>query len=545
MSFTNGIKKLNKFNTLKQVLQRSGTFSMSMRLRLFLFLIILVLTMLLGIFVILLVTGAFTAGLKESESLIKNELLHASRNISVQYGQLSAQAVEFSKNLSQSMENTCREQEKYPSDLQNCPELLEKLISNEYERALFSLEKSKSSGVFIILNATVNPNLDNAENSRAGLYIKNMEPNILSSSTPTFVVLRGFPSISRKNSLSLHTQWSMEFDIKEAPYYHLPVKAANNQLLNRPLSRLYYWSPALTLPGTSEEVMLCSVPLIDSSGNVFGVCGFEISAMLFKLSNMPNTNIYNRAFCILSPLSGDILHIEQSMFAGGYSAKNRSANRSSLQVTKSRDSLYSYRWDDGLSFLGFHQPIQLYPEGSAFSDEKWITAIMVPEEDLIRSIAHLNILLSSLLTLIVLVGIMISYILSKEFTKPIAQAIDIIKSQNLSGAPRSSIPEINDLIDFLSTHIEELQQKADQEKISSAILEEFMNNAKTLSPAERLVFNLYTQGYAAKEITEILCLSINTIKTHTKRIYMKLNVTSREELLLYVNMLRDIGKEFE
>ena len=47
-----------------------------------------------------------------------------------------------------------------------------------------------------------------------------------------------------------------------------------------------------------------------------------------------------------------------------------------------------------------------------------------------------------------------------------------------------------------------------------------------------------------KMIAEILCLSINTIKTHNKRIYIKLNVASRRELLLYVEMLKEAGKEF-
>ncbi|HBL50923.1 MAG TPA: hypothetical protein DDZ65_11845, partial [Firmicutes bacterium] len=52
------------------------------------------------------------------------------------------------------------------------------------------------------------------------------------------------------------------------------------------------------------------------------------------------------------------------------------------------------------------------------------------------------------------------------------------------------------------------------------------------------VFELYLQGYTAKEITDKLCISINTIKTHNKRIYYKLNVSSRKELLLYVKMIQ-------
>ncbi|HHW98320.1 MAG TPA: helix-turn-helix transcriptional regulator, partial [Firmicutes bacterium] len=60
-----------------------------------------------------------------------------------------------------------------------------------------------------------------------------------------------------------------------------------------------------------------------------------------------------------------------------------------------------------------------------------------------------------------------------------------------------------------------------------------------LSPAEKAVFDLYVEGYKAKEIAAILCLSINTIKTHNRRIYMKLNVSSRKELMVYVNMMKE------
>ncbi|MDR1704019.1 MAG: helix-turn-helix transcriptional regulator [Clostridiales bacterium] len=60
---------------------------------------------------------------------------------------------------------------------------------------------------------------------------------------------------------------------------------------------------------------------------------------------------------------------------------------------------------------------------------------------------------------------------------------------------------------------------------------EFENRLETLTRAERTIFNLYVQGYNAKEITEILVLSVNTVKTHNRHIYNKLGVTSRKELL--------------
>lgn len=393
------------------------------------------------------------------------------------------------------------------------------------------------------MNATINPALVNAQNSRAGLYIKNMEPNIISSSSPNIIILRGIPSISRKNSLSLHAQWKMEFDVSEAPYYHRPINAARTT--PKPLSRLYYWSKVLTLPDTSEEIMLCSVPLIDSQGNVFGVCGLEISTMLFKLSHMPDHSLYNRLFCVLAPLTAETIDLHQAMLAGGYSARIIAQGSQPLKISDTRRSFYSYKQDEDTSFWGIHKLINLYPEDSVFADEKWAVAIMVPEEDAVNSITRLNLLLIGLLMLLVLLGIIASFILSQRFLKPLEEGLDIIKTTDLSSAPKTKIAEIDDLINHLALHNEELYEKARQEHLSIALLDEFMENTQKLSPAERPVFDLYIKGHNAKEIAEILCLSINTIKTHTKRIYMKLDVSSREELLLYINLLQEIGKEIE
>ena len=127
--------------------------------------------------------------------------------------------------------------------------------------------------------------------------------------------------------------------------------------------------------------------------------------------------------------------------------------------------------------------------------------------------------------------------------KPITEGLDNIKTADLSAASKTKIPEINDLIDFLAQHSQELYEKARQENLSLAMLDEFVENTKELSPAERSVFDLYAEGHTAKEIAETLYLSINTIKTHTRHIYTKLDVTSREEILLYVNLLKEIGKE--
>lgn len=238
---------------------KSNSTSISMRLRLFLFLLVLVFTMAAGIIVILLVSGTFSAGMTESRQLIKNELLDTSAEISSQYGQLSVLTVEFSKELSKQIEEKLQEQKLSMESLSVHPERIEELAADLFEKTYHSLQKSNCSGAFFILNTTVNPYLENSEYSKAGLYIKNMEPNIISSSSPTFTLLRGFSSIGRTNSIQLHTQWSMEFDVRDADYYNIPIQAAMENT-GLPVSKLYYWCGPLILPGTSEEVMYVRSP---------------------------------------------------------------------------------------------------------------------------------------------------------------------------------------------------------------------------------------------------------------------------------------------
>ncbi|MBP6492029.1 MAG: LuxR family transcriptional regulator [Clostridia bacterium] len=514
----------------------------TLRLKLFLLLAILVVSIISCVLVILIITGTFTAGIRETASDVSQELDHFSEDITTQYGQISAHTVEFSKDLSKDLETELALQGLEPADLKNHPEILESLIGKEYDKSLFALQKANSSGVFFLLDATVNPALDSASNSKSGLYIKNMEPNILSSSSEFLLILRGSSSIGRQNNVTLHPQWRMEFDVTDAPYYHAPVDAARS--LDLPISRLFYWSEAITLPGTTEQVMLCSAPLVDSKGNVFGVCGFEVSAMLFKLTHMPNESVSQRLICIMAPGSDKTLHTSQALVSAGYSVRSFKDQNQILSIREDHP-FNAYRQQDGTLFSGIHHSISLYPEGSAFENEKWMVALIMPDEDISASVISLNIKLLLLFFGLLIIGITLCYYISKKFLMPVSKGIQMIKSNDY--ASRTNIAEIDDLIEFLSSAQSNRQAESaingKQKILHDNVFDEFVKNTKLLSPAERAVFNLYVEGYTATEITKILCLSINTIKTHNKRIYMKLNVASREELLVYVTMLKDAGEE--
>lgn len=60
-----------------------------------------------------------------------------------------------------------------------------------------------------------------------------------------------------------------------------------------------------------------------------------------------------------------------------------------------------------------------------------------------------------------------------------------------------------------------------------------------LSPREQEVFVLFAQGYSANHIADNLTVSPHTVKTHIKRIYAKLGVHSKDELIARFNIGED------
>ena len=59
----------------------------------------------------------------------------------------------------------------------------------------------------------------------------------------------------------------------------------------------------------------------------------------------------------------------------------------------------------------------------------------------------------------------------------------------------------------------------------------YREGLSTLTPTERVIFNLYISGNSTKEIMASLNIKENTLKFHNKNIYGKLGVTSRKQLI--------------
>ena len=88
-------------------------------------------------------------------------------------------------------------------------------------------------------------------------------------------------------------------------------------------------------------------------------------------------------------------------------------------------------------------------------------------------------------------------------------------------------------------------RKVDPGALPSAMEDMFHNFAKKtmlLSPAERRILNYYIDGHDIGEIPDLAFISIHTVKKHNRSIYQKLEIASRDELMLYIELFRCCGR---
>lgn len=67
---------------------------------------------------------------------------------------------------------------------------------------------------------------------------------------------------------------------------------------------------------------------------------------------------------------------------------------------------------------------------------------------------------------------------------------------------------------------------------------EFSQRAASLTPTENSILQLFIEGCGLEEIAEKNYISVNTVKKHRTNIYRKLEIHSREELDLLIDMFR-------
>ena len=100
--------------------------------------------------------------------------------------------------------------------------------------------------------------------------------------------------------------------------------------------------------------------------------------------------------------------------------------------------------------------------------------------------------------------------------------------------PGGSLVSVQMLTQLYTRQIEPAKLPPNMEEL----FQTFAEKVGTLSSAERRILDYYIAGHDAADIPELAFISIHTVKKHNRSIYQKLEVSSRDELMLYIELFR-------
>ena len=516
----------------------------SLRRRFILYIISAIALVLSLVLLLLSLFGIMNPANAQIMEVLDAQLLSYADNVEHDYNKIAACAISFADQIETALQNFQTENNLSFEELKNNPDALSALQKDLYGTVYLNLQLAPSSGVFYILDTTVNSHSETPYFN--GVYLKCI--NLYSETTVNneIALYRGSFSTGKEASLSFHSGWRNEMRTDFFDHCDSAFSEGTHYLL----------SPVVEIPDTWERARYVYVPICDLKENIIGVCGFEVNDLYFQLSQKGTDSRFG-------PLTGALLDGDDSTYTGQFNySRYNTASSGTIQVTQQKNSAV---FDFGTErCIGKTRSITL--GGHTFT-----VALMLPEAQFSAYVHRGQMKTAGIISFIVLFMLAYCLFVSKKYVAPILKRIEQIK---ISTGPEEKlkIREIDDLFATLaerdSIHEEqlraleaakqaaeeeaqrskaayekalkeyelaksEIQQLSNQRKQEIALedYEYFICNLRTLTPTEHRIYTLYLEGKTATEIANIMGIKENTMKYHNRNIYSKLGVSSRKQLL--------------
>lgn len=198
---------------------------------------------------------------------------------------------------------------------------------------------------------------------------------------------------------------------------------------------------------------------------------------------------------------------------------------------------YNTYSDGSRTYLGLHEPIG----ATDAAGQKLAAVVLVPDAGLrtLEARSRMVWIAGSLVFLAAM--LLLSTYLSRRFVTPISRSLQAIREQTPGEHP-SGISEIDELLAFVRSRAAEQLTAGGLPPNIEELLSGFRDRVQTLTPMERTVLQYYIDGCSLEEVAARAYISVSTAKKHNTNINRKLGVTSREELMLYIDLFRRCGR---
>lgn len=514
-------------NTLKEfekLLHLALDHKVTLHRKLMMYLLCLILAAL-GILLLLLtaIGGPLKAEPQMAQAM-ENQLSSVSDKVSEELEAYTGYGLQLSRELGQDIEDFLDEKGMSVSDLNDKPELLLEIQKMMYSELNTTIRLGRSSGVFALVNATINTQIPEADQSRCGVYLRliNVSSNVILN--PETILFRGNTEIARENGLELHNRWNMELNTEGLLGYQ-ELEAGLGQSESG-----YYWISRMNLKNTWEDVILLLVPMYTDTGEFLGACGIELNAVHFSLEYPATASSYGSVVTVIAPVENGNLRLDQGM--AGNMEGTWLDNAESLSIIE-KNAYYSTYRSLKCDYYGIQMPLEI--PGS--SGQEWAVAVLIPRESCDQYILRNKAAIMGVILGFVLIMIALAWLLSKKFVRPILQGFQDIRDGQQTGDGKYRFAELEELCRWLAERGKP-PEAGDLPPNMAELFEHFALNVKTLTNAEYNIFRYYMNGYEVAQIPTAACVSMSTVKKHNGNIYRKLEISSNEELMMYLDLFR-------
>ena len=517
----------------------------SMRRRLFLYMGALAVLLLAALFVALLLLGQLKSPRAETEKALTFQMGAFRSDMSSLWRNVSVMGIHLSEDMTAIIEEQTSDFSSLNGDVDAVGALQEAML----EPLCQYVRQTDCSGAFILLGASLSS--DPAVDSKAGLYVQRGNAE---HTTGDLLLYRGMADIGRRHKVMPHRKWAQEFDLSSFPGF-----AEHLEKASAPIEHSCRTTEFITLPGTTEQAILLTVPMIGADGTVYGLCGFSVNQTYFLAHHTQPTGIGSLA-CVLSD-SAEGLDVQRGLLT--YPTGDFCFVPDELLEKRSlRGGLTAFVGSE-LSFVGISEPFTVAVGDEAPHDLTVLISKAAYDRAMLKSVIEI----AALLMLLLFFAVSCCLFYTRRYLRPILRDIERLKDE--SGGTQMTFDELQPVSARLRSHeqtitvleteklglqgqVEHMQSQVvdTQEQLDDSLAEirrlaylgkkeldpadyqKFLEGYAKLSSKELEICAALAKGLSARQCAEQTGNALSTIDTYRKRIYGKTNIHRVRQLRL-------------
>ena len=536
----------------------------SMRRRLFLYMGALAALLLVVLFAALLLLGRLKSPRAETKRSLTFQMDAFLSDMTSLWRNVSVMGVHLSEDMTAIIEA----QAISLSSLNGSAETMEELQEAMLESLCQYARQADCSGAVVLLNAALHA----GDGSYGGIYVQRGNAE---HTTSALLLYRGMADIGRRHQVMPHRKWAQEFSLSDFPSFSQHLEAAST-----PIERSCRTTELITLPGTTEQAILLTVPMIGADGTVYGLCGFSVNQTYFLAHHAQPTGIGSLA-CVLSD-SAEGLDVQRGLLT--YPTGDFCFVPDELLEKRSlRGGLTAFAGSE-LSFVGISEPFTVAVGDEAPHDLTVLISKSAYDRAMLKSVIEI----AALLTLLVFFAAGCCLFYTRRYLRPILEDIDhVTVAGGEKGTPifeellpiSEKMRSHEEAVTALKAERQDAQDRAEQllgeklgleeqvegmqgqlddslaeirrlahlgkKELKPADYEKFLKGYAKLSTKELETCEALASGLSTRQCAEQIGCAASTVDTYRKRVYEKTGIHKVRQLQLCVALMRTEQQESE